>query len=32
MLPLRGATVEYAGYTFVRDEPPRRVRVRSAAR
>jgi hypothetical protein len=30
MLPLRGATVEYAGYTFVRDEPPRRAR--SAAR
>ncbi|MBI1736311.1 MAG: DUF2723 domain-containing protein [Candidatus Rokubacteria bacterium] len=26
VLPLRGATVEYAGYTFIRDEPPRRAR------
>src|SRR5688572_14048001 len=26
VLPLRQARVEYAGYTFVRDEPPRRAR------
>jgi 4-amino-4-deoxy-L-arabinose transferase-like glycosyltransferase len=26
VLPLTRNTVEYAGYTFVRDEPPRRVR------
>jgi hypothetical protein len=26
VLPLRGSRVEYAGYTFIRDEPPRRAR------
>ena len=26
VLPLRGATLEYAGYTLIHDEPPRRVR------